>query len=73
MSPSRDHLRTTRILAEAGRNTAPTSHSEAGACRGGIRRVVMMADGLIVEQGTPEQMFDDPQEERTRTFIGQVL
>jgi ABC-type polar amino acid transport system ATPase subunit len=32
-------------------------------------RVLFMADGVIVEQGSPEQVFDDPREERTKQFL----
>ena len=35
-------------------------------------RVVFMDDGLIVEQGPPAQIFESPQHERTRAFIGQI-
>ena len=30
----------------------------------------LMADGLIAEQGTPEQVFEHPENERTRAFLG---
>ena len=36
-------------------------------------RIVMMADGGIVEVGPPEQLFTDPRSERTRTFLRRVL
>jgi len=36
-------------------------------------RVIMMDDGVIIEQGTPEQIFDHPQEERTQAFLSQVF
>ena len=32
-------------------------------------RVVFMADGEIVEAGTPEEIFDNPQHERTKAFL----
>ena len=32
-------------------------------------RVIFMADGVICEQGTPEQIFTAPQQERTREFL----
>jgi polar amino acid transport system ATP-binding protein len=35
--------------------------------------VVFMDDGMIVEQGKPADVFDDPREERTRKFLGRVL
>ncbi len=36
-------------------------------------RVVFMDQGVIVEEGTPEQIFEHPQEERTRTFLKRYL
>jgi ABC-type polar amino acid transport system ATPase subunit len=36
-------------------------------------RVVFMAEGEIVEVGTPEHFFTDPQEERTKLFLSQIL
>ncbi|AFI30609.1 MULTISPECIES: amino acid ABC transporter ATP-binding protein [unclassified Bacillus (in: firmicutes)] len=35
-------------------------------------QVIFMADGHIIEQGTPEELFDHPQNERTKRFIKQV-
>jgi ABC-type polar amino acid transport system ATPase subunit len=32
-----------------------------------------MADGDVVEVGTPEHFFRDPQEDRTKLFLGQIL
>ena len=36
-------------------------------------RIVFMDDGLVVEQGTPEEVLEEPREERTRRFLGAVL
>jgi ABC-type polar amino acid transport system ATPase subunit len=36
-------------------------------------RVVFMAEGEIVEVGTPEHFIVDPREERTRRFLSQIL
>jgi polar amino acid transport system ATP-binding protein len=36
-------------------------------------RVVFMAEGRIVETGTPQQLFDAPREARTREFVGKIL
>ena len=38
-----------------------------------IAAVVFMADGEIVEVGTPEHFFTDPQEDRTKLFLSQIL
>ena len=35
-------------------------------------RVIFMADGYIVEQGTPEQVLDNPQNPRTQAFLTKV-
>ena len=32
-------------------------------------RVIFMADGVIVEEGTPQQIFESPQEARTKSFL----
>ncbi len=32
-------------------------------------RVIFMADGVIVEEGTPQQIFETPQEARTKSFL----
>ena len=36
-------------------------------------RVVFMDSGVIVEEGTPEQIFDHPQSERLQSFLAKVL
>ena len=35
--------------------------------------VIFMADGLIIEQGRPAELFGCPREERTRLFLGNML
>ncbi|KIC20084.1 amino acid ABC transporter ATP-binding protein [Leisingera sp. ANG-Vp] len=59
-------------LAEEGMTMVCVTH-EMGFARQVADRVIFMADGEIVEQGTPEQFFDNPQNERTKTFLSQVL
>jgi ABC-type polar amino acid transport system ATPase subunit len=46
---------------------------EIGFARRAADRVVVLADGKIVEEGTPSQVLDDPQMPRTRLFLGQIL
>jgi ABC-type polar amino acid transport system ATPase subunit len=46
---------------------------EMGFAREVADRVLFMDDGLIVEQGTPTQIFDSPQEERTKAFLSKIL
>lgn len=36
-------------------------------------RVIFMVDGIIVEDGTPEQLFGDPQNDRTKAFLSSIL
>jgi polar amino acid transport system ATP-binding protein len=45
---------------------------EMGFARAAADRVVFMADGAIVEQGPPAEIFGAPQHERTRAFISQI-
>lgn len=59
-------------LAKSGMTMVIVTH-EMGFAREVADRVIFMADGRIVEEGTPEQVFDAPQEERTREFLSKVL
>jgi general L-amino acid transport system ATP-binding protein len=65
-------LDTMKALAETGMTMVVVTH-EMGFAREVADRVVFMADGCIVEVGTPEHFFTDPQEERTRQFLSQIL
>ena len=46
---------------------------EMGFAKEVADRVVFMADGEIVEVGTPSEIFDNPREERTQKFLAQIL
>ena len=46
---------------------------EMGFARRVADRVVFMDAGRIVEQGPPEQLFNNPVQERTRAFLGRIL
>jgi ABC-type polar amino acid transport system ATPase subunit len=46
---------------------------EMGFARRAADRVVVLADGKIIEDGTPSQVLDDPQMPRTRQFLSQIL
>ncbi|MFF4714754.1 amino acid ABC transporter ATP-binding protein [Streptomyces eurythermus] len=61
-----------RDLAAQGTTMIIVTHEIAFA-REVADTVVFMADGRIVEQGTPEQVLGAPREERTRTFLAKVL
>jgi glutamine transport system ATP-binding protein len=59
-------------LAQEGMTMVVVSH-EMGFAREVGDRVIFMEEGMIVEQGTPRQIFDEPKQERTRTFLSKVL
>jgi ABC-type polar amino acid transport system ATPase subunit len=46
---------------------------EMGFAREAADRVLMMDDGRIIEQGTPEHFFVEPGEERTKQFLSAIL
>ena len=59
-------------LADDGMTMAVVTH-EMGFAREVATRVLFMDEGRIMEQGTPEQIFNDPQNERTKEFLSKVL
>jgi polar amino acid transport system ATP-binding protein/glutamine transport system ATP-binding protein len=59
-------------LAREGMTMMVVTH-EMGFAREVADRVVFMDGGLVVERGTPDQVFGDPQHERTRSFLSKVL
>lgn len=61
-----------RELAAEGMTMVVVSH-EMGFARHVANRVVLMADGVIVEEGSPQQVFDSPENERTRSFLQATL
>ena len=61
-------LKVIRQLAEEKMTMVVVTH-EMPFARGVSSRVIFMADGVIVEQGGPREVFDDPKEERTRQFL----
>jgi polar amino acid transport system ATP-binding protein len=61
-----------RRLADGGITMIIVSH-EMGFVREVANRVVMMADGRVVEAGPPQQIFDNPQTQRCRDFVGKIL
>jgi general L-amino acid transport system ATP-binding protein len=65
-------LDTMRDLAESGMTMVLVTH-EMGFAREVADRVVFMADGTIVEVGTPDHFFAEANEERTRQFLSQIL
>jgi polar amino acid transport system ATP-binding protein len=59
-------------LAKEGMTMVVVSH-EMGFARAAASRVIFMDEGQIIEQGHPDQIFDSPKEERTKSFLGKVL
>lgn len=59
-------------LADAGMTMVVVTH-EMGFAREVASRVLFMDQGVIMEQGTPEEVFTNPQNERTKSFLSKVL
>jgi len=59
-------------LAYEGMTMVVVTH-EMGFAKEMCDRVLFMDQGLLVEEGTPEQIFDNPQHERTKSFLSKVL
>jgi polar amino acid transport system ATP-binding protein len=60
-------------LALDFRTTMIVVTHEMGFARGAADRVLMMEDGRIIEEGTPEHFFSAPREERTKQFLSAIL
>jgi polar amino acid transport system ATP-binding protein len=65
-------LEVMKELAREGMTMIVVSH-EMGFAREVANRVVMMDDGVVVEEGTPDQVFSAPSQERTKTFLSKIL
>jgi general L-amino acid transport system ATP-binding protein len=65
-------LEVMRELAETGMTMIVVTH-EMGFAHHVANRMVFFDHGLIVEEGPPSQIFDAPQQERTRQFLSQIL
>lgn len=59
-------------LAQEGMTMVVVTH-EMGFAREVADRVLFMDGGLIVEEGTPDRIFEHPQNERTKSFLSKVL
>jgi polar amino acid transport system ATP-binding protein len=68
----KDVLDVMRGLAELGMTMLVVTH-EIGFAREVANQVIFMDEGVIVEQGAPDQVINHPREERTKRFLGQVL
>ncbi len=59
-------------LAKEGRTMIIVTH-EMGFAKEVADRVIFIHEGLIAEEGTPEDIFDRPENERLQSFLGQIL
>jgi general L-amino acid transport system ATP-binding protein len=59
-------------LARSGMTIVAVTH-EMGFARAVANRMIFFDKGEIVEQGTPKQIFNDPQNDRTKLFLSQIL
>ncbi|MDF2839093.1 MAG: artM 2 [Evtepia sp.] len=65
-------LQVMKELAAEGMTMVVVTH-EMGFARDVADRVILMADGVIVEEGTPDELFEKPKESRTQEFLRAVL
>ena len=65
-------LKVMRTLAREGRTMVVVTH-EMGFAREVADRVLFFDQGRIVEEGTPDHFFDNPQHPRTKLFLSQIL
>ena len=65
-------LEVMKELAEGGMTMVIVTH-EMGFAREAADRVFFMDQGYVMEQGTPDQIFGNPQNERTKSFLSKVL
>ncbi|MEK6189939.1 MAG: amino acid ABC transporter ATP-binding protein [Carnobacterium alterfunditum] len=65
-------LKVMQELADSGMTMVVVTH-EMGFAKEVADRVVFMDDGYIVEEGRPEEIFNDPQHERTQAFLAKIL
>jgi polar amino acid transport system ATP-binding protein len=61
-----------KTLAREGMTMVVVSH-EMGFAREVADRMIFMDEGAIVEEGTPEQIYSNPQQPRTKLFLSQIL
>jgi polar amino acid transport system ATP-binding protein len=59
-------------LAKGGMTMLVVTH-EMGFARAAADRIVFMDEGIVVEEATPEELFNNPQNERTRLFLSKIL
>ena len=67
-----DVLQVMKDLASKGMTMLCVTH-EMGFAREVADRVLFMADGIIVEEGTPDEIFNHPKNPRTQSFLKSIL
>ena len=67
-----DVLQVMKDLAKEGMTMLCVTH-ELGFAKEVADRVIFMADGIIAEEGTPEEVFNNPQNPRTQNFLKSIL
>lgn len=67
-----DVLKVMKDLAKEGMTMVVVTH-EMGFAKDVSDKVIFMADGVVVESGTPNEIFEHPQHERTQNFLARVL
>ena len=68
----REVLDVMKDLAHEGMTMVVVTH-EMGFAREVASRVLFLDEGIIAEEGTPDQIFSHPKEERTQSFLSKVL
>ena len=66
-----DVLQVMKQLASEGLTMIVVTH-ELGFAKEVANHIVFMADGVVEEEGTPEQIFNQPKSERTRAFLSRI-
>ena len=65
-------LNVMKQLAKAGLTMMVVTH-EMGFAKDVASKVVFMDDGVVCEEGTPEEIFNHPKSDRTKTFLSRVI
>jgi len=65
-------LEVIKDLSDSGMTTLIVTH-EMGFAREVADRIIFIDEGIICEEGEPEEVFDNPQNERTKQFLSKVL
>lgn len=68
----REVLDVMRSLAQSGMTMVVVTH-EVGFAREVADRIVLMDDGRVIEEASPDEFFQRPKEERTQRFLSQIL